>query len=438
MRTPFGGCFTKFSARPFQIMGFECSEKEIFDRSRLERMAEVAGLNPAAVSVPDARLSRIVENAVSGDGLSPDDALFLAGISEAEIPAVLSAASFLAVRSHGNELTYSKNVFVPLTRLCRNRCGYCTFKIEPGDAELLVTPDEVDEIARKGAELGCTELLFVLGDKPEAVYGEYRDELGAHGCATTAEYLAEVCETVIGRGIFPHSNLGLASPDELSRLRRSNPSMGLMLENISERLLKKGQAHHRCADKVPKLRMETMEHAGMLAIPWTTGILVGIGETWRERVDSLFALKRLSDRHGHIQEIIVQNFSPKDGISMENFPPPAFADMLKTVAIARLVFGGEMNLQIPPNLNGGTYAKFIPAGINDLGGVSPLTIDYVNPESPWPLLEEMRGQVSALGFELRERLPVYPEFVTERFLDPEMLEMVRARVDSRGLVPEAN
>lgn len=419
-------------------MGFECSENEIFDRSRLEFAARVAGLDTSAVSDPDPQVARVCEKAVGGNGISPGDALFLTGIAGPQIPALLSAASFLAVRSHGRKLTYSKNVFVPLTRLCRNHCGYCTFKIEPGDAELLIPPDEVDEIARKGSDLGCTELLFVLGDKPEAVYGEYGEELGGLGCSTTAEYLAQVCESAIGRGIFPHSNLGLATADELSRLRRSNPSMGLMLENISPRLLKAGQAHHRCADKVPKLRMETMERAGDLRIPWTSGILVGIGETREERVDSLFALKELSDRRGHIQEIIVQNFSPKDGIAMEDFPPPDFAEMLKTVAVARLVFGGEMNIQIPPNLNGETYANFISAGINDLGGVSPLTIDYVNPEALWPVLEEMRAQVSALGFELRERLPVYPEYMSREFLEPEMLEMVKARVDERGLVPEAN
>ncbi|WP_462137530.1 7,8-didemethyl-8-hydroxy-5-deazariboflavin synthase CofG [Candidatus Mycalebacterium sp.] len=419
-------------------MGFGCSENEIFDRSRLELMARVGGLSASGVSAPDPQVMRICEEAAGGDGISPDDALFLTGIADSQIPALLSAASFLAVRSHGKELTYSKNVFVPLTRLCRNHCGYCTFKIEPGDAELLIPPDEVDEIARKGAELGCTELLFVLGDKPEAVYGEYREKLNGLGCSTTAEYLAEVCESAIGRGIFPHSNLGLATTGELSRLKQSNPSMGLMLENISPRLLKPGHAHHRCADKVPKLRMETMERAGNLRIPWTSGILVGIGETRAERVDSLFALKELSDRRGHIQEIIIQNFSPKDGIAMESFPPPDFADMLKTVAVARLVFGGGMNIQIPPNLNGETYANFIPAGINDLGGVSPLTIDYVNPEAPWPLLEEMRAQVSALGFELRERLPVYPEYISGKFLEPQMLEMVKARVDERGLVPEVN
>ncbi|MCY4042366.1 MAG: 7,8-didemethyl-8-hydroxy-5-deazariboflavin synthase CofG [Candidatus Dadabacteria bacterium] len=418
-------------------MAFECSETELFDRSRLEEMARVAGIAPPTAP-PSPEVARICEGAVSGGGVSPDDALFLAEVSGDGVPALLSAASFLAVRSHGKRLTYSKNVFVPLTRLCRNHCGYCTFKIEPGEAELLVPPGEVDEIARKGAELGCTELLFVLGDKPEAVYGQYRDMLSGLGCSTTAEYLAEVCESAIERGIFPHSNLGLATEDELRRLRRSNPSMGLMLENISPRLLKKGEAHHRCADKVPKLRMETMETAGRLRIPWTSGILVGIGETVRERVDSLFALRDMAERHGHIQEIIVQNFSPKDGIAMEQFPPPPFPEMLKTVAVARLVMGGEMNLQIPPNLNGETYSKFIPAGINDLGGVSPLTIDYVNPEAPWPALEEMKKQVGALGFELRERLPVYPEYITDEFIDPAVLEMVRARADAGGLVPEAN
>jgi len=211
--------------------------------------------------------------------------------------------------------------------------------------------------------------------------------------------------------------------------------MGLMLENISPRLLKKGQAHHGCPDKVPKLRMNTMELAGEHRIPWTSGILVGIGETWEERVDSLLALKKLGDDYGHLQEIIIQNFSPKPGIMMEKYPPPSFVDMLKLVAISRLVFGEGMNLQIPPNLNPETYPMFIHAGINDLGGVSPVTIDYVNPEAPWPKLEIMQDMVEDLGFTLRERLPVYPEFIDDEFIEKDVLTRVVNFVDKNGYVP---
>ena len=207
-----------------------------------------------------------------------------------------------------------------------------------------------------------------------------------------------------------------------------------MLENISDRLLRKGNAHHGCADKVPRLRMETMERAGELRIPWTSGILVGIGETREERIDSLFALRGLSRRYGHLQEIIIQNFSPKEGIRMEGHPPADFFEMLKTVAISRLVFGGEMNVQIPPNLNSGNFAFYLLAGVNDLGGVSPLTVDYVNPEAPWPQVERMEREVGALGYELRERLPVYPEYIDEKWIDPGVLARVRERADDDGYV----
>jgi 7,8-didemethyl-8-hydroxy-5-deazariboflavin synthase CofG subunit len=235
--------------------------------------------------------------------------------------------------------------------------------------------------------------------------------------------------------IFPHTNLGLATKDELTAFRESNPSMGLMLENISPRLLKKGEAHHGCPDKVPAHRMKTMEWAGELQIPWTSGILVGIGETWEERIDSLYALKELNDAFGHIQEIIIQNFSPKRGITMEKYPPPDFIDMLKIVAISRLIFGEGMNIQIPPNLNPDTYPLFVHAGVNDLGGVSPITIDYVNPEAPWPKLERMRNIIEDMGFTLRERLPVYPEFIGRKYINDDLLRLVRDAVDEQGYVP---
>jgi 7,8-didemethyl-8-hydroxy-5-deazariboflavin synthase CofG subunit len=380
------------------------------------------------------KLEKIFQDAYSLGSINREQALSLVNLKTEEIPYLLIAASKVRDRGKGRTLSYSKNIFLPLTRLCRDHCGYCTFKIEPQEVQLFVPPDEVKGMARKGAQLGCTELLFVTGDKPELAYSVYRDALREIGYKTTAEYLIAMCEAGLRENIFPHSNLGLATRDELARLRESNPSMGLMLENISPRLLKKGQAHYRSADKVPKLRMRTMEIAGELRIAWTSGILVGIGETWEERIDSLYALKGLSDEYGHIQEIIIQNFTPKNGIIMQNFPPPSFMDMLKTVAISRLIFGENMNIQIPPNLNPATYPLFIFAGINDLGGVSPVTIDYVNPESPWPHIRNMTNLCDEVGFKLEERLPVYPEFINEEFISKAILERIYNFVDKSGFV----
>ena len=384
---------------------------------------------------PSKRLSVILEKAGSGEAINLEEALYLVNIDKDEIPYLLLTASKLRDRGKGQILTYSKNVFVPVTQICRNHCGYCTFKYEPGEGPLFMSPQEVVDMAKKGAELGCTELLFVTGDKPELKYPIYKEALQKLGYNTTAEYLIAMGEAGLKENIFPHTNLGLATSDELLAFRQSNPSMGLMLENISPRLLQKGEAHYRCPDKVPKQRMKTMELAGELRIPWTSGILVGIGETWEERIQSLFALKELSDHYGHLQEIIIQNFSPKPGIMMEKYPPPSFVEMLKLVAISRLVFGEMMNLQIPPNLNPETYPLFIHAGINDLGGVSPVTIDYVNPEAPWPKLEIMQDMVQNLGFTLRERLPVYPEFIDKEFIDEKVLRRVVNFVDKDGYVP---
>ena len=384
---------------------------------------------------PSKRLCAILDKAESGDFIDRDDALYLVSIEKDEIPYLLEMASRLRDRGKGKILTYSKNVFVPVTQICRNHCGYCTFKYEPGQGPLFMTPEEVIDLAKKGSQLGCTELLFVTGDKPELKYPIYKEALQKLGYETTADYLIALGEAGLKEGIFPHTNLGLATSEELQGFRASNPSMGLMLENISPRLLQKGEAHYRCPDKVPKQRMKTMELAGEHRIPWTSGILVGIGETWEERIDSLIALRELGDKYGHLQEIIIQNFSPKQGIRMEKNPPPDFVDMLKLVAISRLVFGEGMNLQIPPNLNPETYPHFIHAGINDLGGVSPVTIDYVNPEAPWPKLELMQDMVEELGFTLRERLPVYPEFIDNEFIDEYVLERVTNFVDKDGYVP---
>ncbi len=409
--------------------------EKTFGASESARLLETFGTKDFSQLRPSTKLERVISKAIEEENVTREDALYLTELFPREVPFLLLAASAIRNRSKGKTVTYSKNVFVPLTQLCRDRCGYCTFKTEPEEGTLFMTPQEVVDMAEKGAKAGCTELLFVTGDKPELAYKAYRDALGEIGYETTAEYLIDMGKTGLERGIFPHTNLGLSTPQELSGFRKSNPSMGLMLENISERLLRKGNAHHGCADKVPKLRMETMQHAGELSIPWTSGILVGIGETFEERIDSLYALSELSGMYGHLQEIIIQNFSPKEGIKMVEYPPADFLEMLKTVAISRLIFGGNMNIQIPPNLNNRNFTFYLTAGINDLGGVSPLTIDYVNPEAPWPQVERMQREVSALGYELRERLPVYPEYIDERWIDPYVLGKVRERVDERGYIP---
>lgn len=440
--------------------------QELFGSEKIRSLFNLLGIiEEPSLTVPSPRLKGILLKAASGELIDREDALFLMNLDKDEIAFLVFAAC--RVRERGKKaITFSKNVFVPLTRLCRDRCGYCTFKIEPEggalksslpnhyprpggalksslsdhyprpEGELLIPPDEVMDMARRGSRLGCTELLFVTGDKPELVYSVYRDALGKIGYKTTTEYLTAMCEAGLGENIFPHTNFGVAKHDELSLLRESNASMGLMLESISLRLLRKGGPHHGSPDKVPKLRVKTMEDAGELRIAWTTGILIGIGETFDERIDSLFAIKRLWDDYGHIQEIIIQNFSPKPGIPMEKHPLPTFLDMVKTVGVARLIFGERMNIQVPPNLNPEVFTLLVLAGANDLGGVSPITIDYVNPEAPWPRVERMKRALNEIGLELRERLPIYPEFIGEEFLSRKVLDSVMKVVDNSGYISQ--
>ncbi|HSE84480.1 MAG TPA: 7,8-didemethyl-8-hydroxy-5-deazariboflavin synthase CofG, partial [Thermodesulfobacteriota bacterium] len=410
--------------------------RQLFATETIRTMLNGLSIEQPNILPPSPKLERILEKAISGETITREDALHLIDVKDNDLIFLILAAGKIRERGKNSTVTFSKNVFVPLTRLCRDNCGYCTFKIEPEEGELLVPPDEVLSTAREGARLGCTELLFVTGDKPELKYPVYRDALGKLGYKTTAEYLVAMSEAGLKENIFPHTNLGVANREELAALRESNASQGLMLETISTRLLKKGEAHHRSPDKVPKLRIRTMEYAGELRIPWTSGILVGIGETWEERVDSLFAIKRLWDDYGHIQEIIIQNFSPKPGIRMEKHPSPTFLDMTKTVAISRLIFGERMNIQVPPNLNRKEFAFHIIAGANDLGGVSPLTVDYVNPEAPWPQVTKMESVLSELGLTLRERLPVYPEFIKQEFLSEKVLDCVKKATDNEGYVRE--
>jgi FO synthase len=325
---------------------------------------------------------------------------------------LLDAARALKERFRPGIVTYSRKVFLPLTNLCRDYCGYCTFRRDPGDPGAhTMTPEEVLDVARQGEKLGCTEALFSLGDKPEMLFPEMRDTLRHLGYRSTLHYLEAMCELVLREtSLLPHANPGLLSANWIERLRASNPSLGLMLENTSTGLLKHGAAHDNAPDKLPALRLKTIEDAGKLGVPFTTGILIGIGETLEDRVASLLAIKRLHDEYGHIQELIIQNFRVKPGIPMASWQEPETGDLLRTIAVARLLLG-DMNIQAPPNLTQNGYERLLQAGINDWGGVSPLTPDYINPEAPWPHLLDLQQRTEAAGQKLKPRLPVYPEFV---------------------------
>ncbi len=346
----------------------------------------------------------------AGGRFSRDEAVELA--ASAELDHLLDAASDLRDRSKGRTITYSKKVFIPLTHLCRDYCGYCTFRRDASeDHAAYLSPDEVLAIAEAGRRAGCKEALFTLGDQPERLFPEAREFLKQYGFKRTLDYLAAMSEMVLKKtSLLPHSNPGLMDEPDMARLKESNASLGLMLENISQRLLRPGQAHWKAPDKVPALRLRTLEIAGKLKVPFTTGILIGIGETMEERIDSLLAIRDLHDRYGHIQEVLVQPFRAKPGTRMENAPVPSLDDLQRTLAIARLILGGELNVQTPPNLTPGEYPKLLRAGINDWGGISPVTKDFVNPEAAWPQIADLKTNVESAGFVLRERLAVYPEF----------------------------
>jgi FO synthase len=351
-----------------------------------------------------------------------------------ELTLLMSEAALLRDRLKGNVITYSRKVFIPLTNLCRDYCGYCTFRKDPGQpGARTMTPEDALAVAEAGARLGCKEALFSLGDRPEAIFGEMRHELHRFGHKTTLSYLGEVTRRVLrDTALLPHSNPGLMARTDMEGLRRSNPSLGLMLETTSERLALPGMPHDNAPDKRPSLRLKVLEQAGRLRIPFTTGILIGIGETLDERVESLLAIRELHARYGHIQEVIIQNFRSKPDIPMRDHPEPDLNDLARTIAVARLILR-EMNLQAPPNLSDDNYQFLIHAGINDWGGISPLTRDYINPEKPWPHVETLRERTSAAGKELRERLSVYPEYVySDEFLDPAVADTVRSMSDSNG------
>ena len=376
----------------------------------------------------------ILRMAAASRPLDRDEA---GSLATADTATLLAPAQELRASGPATRVTYSPKVFIPLTMLCRDVCHYCTFAKPPrrGDRAYL-TADEVLAIARAGAEAGCHEALFTLGDKPERRYRVAREELAELGCETTIEYLARMAELVLAdTGLLPHLNPGVMTAAELELLRGVSVSQGIMLETISDRLSERGGPHFGSPDKRPLVRLETLRLAGELRIPFTTGILIGIGETRQERIEALLAIRELHERYGHIQEVIIQNFRAKPGTKMAGRPEPSLDDLLWTAAVARLVLGPEMNVQAPPNLSYEDFPRLLDAGINDWGGVSPVTIDHVNPEAPWPELARLASATRSRGLELVPRLAIYPEYVgeLEHWCVPTVSTAVRHASDASGL-----
>jgi len=353
---------------------------------------------------------------------------------------LLSEARTLREEGHGTLVTYSPKVFIPLTTLCRDVCHYCTFARPPRRGEqAYLSADEVLAIAHAGAAAGCHEALFTLGDKPELRYRAAREELGWLGCETTLEYLARMCDRVVAEtGLLPHANPGVMNEADLRALRDVSVSQGIMLETTSERLSRRGGPHFGSPDKHPAARLATLEAAGRAAVPFTSGILIGIGETRAERLDALVDLRDLHARFGHVQEVIVQNFRAKPGTKMSGAPEPAFDELLWTAAAARIVLGPAANVQVPPNLSYDAFPGLLDAGINDWGGISPVTLDHVNPEAPWPEIERLREATEARGLTLAPRLALYPEYAADldRWTSPRIATAVRRRSDAAGLARE--
>jgi FO synthase len=379
-------------------------------------------------------MCRAIERAAAGDQpLTDDDARSLAETGPALAEALLDAAQAKRDRAFGRVVTYSPKVFLPLTNLCRNHCDYCSFRRSPGDAgEWTMTPQQVIEHIERAREVGCAEALFCLGDKPERAFGAYRRTLESLGHSSTVDYLVWGAEAALARGLLPHTNAGLLADAEMRRLREVNVSLGLMLESSSARLCEPGMPHHRAPDKRPDRRLAMIDAAGRLRIPFTTGILVGIGETAHERIESLLAIRALHRAHGHIQEVIVQPFRAVPGTPMEHAPELADAELLRTIAIARLVLDDDVSLQAPPNLSPDATSRVLGAGLNDFGGISPVTPDYINPRHPWPHLVALGEACARVGFTLRPRASIYDRFAQrEGFLDPALhapTRVVQARL----------
>jgi len=396
-----------------------------------------ATLSASAVDKP-AACAELLAGVRPGEPISRAAALSLISCDDNDLPELLAAARAAKEHFKPNVITYSRKVFLPLTNLCRDYCGYCTFRRDPNDPGAhTMSPEEVISVAQAGEKLGCTEALFSLGDKPELLFPEMRDTLHHLGYKSTLHYLEAMCELVLREtNLLPHPNPGLLSAEWISRLAQVSPSMGLMLETTNASLLAKGAAHDNAPDKHPAKRLRTIEDAGKQNVPFTTGLLIGIGESPEDRVDTLLAIRDLHEQYGHIQEVIVQNFRVKPTIPMANWTEPSHGEMLRAVAVARLLMP-NVNIQAPPNLSAPYYDDLIDAGINDWGGVSPLTPDFINPEKPWPHVDQLRLRTEARGAQLRQRLPIYPEFIPSIARPGLLQEKLRALTDDHGLARPA-
>jgi FO synthase len=384
------------------------------------------------VTIPD-RVEAALEQGAEGRGISREDALAL--LADAPLQGLLEAAGAVRDSAKGSTVSYSRKVFIPLTHLCRDYCGYCTFRADPeAGVPAYMTPEQVLSVAEAGRRAGCKEGLFSLGDQPEKIFPEAQQALRDLGYERTLEYVAAMTKLVLNEtGLLPHANPGVMRTDDLRELRKSNVSVGLMLESTSMRLGRNGGAHWKAPDKVPSARLRTIEEAGQLRMPFTTGILIGIGETREERIDSLLAIRELHQKYRHVQEVIIQPFRAKPEIRMARAAEPSTDDLKRTIAVTRLIFGREMNVQSPPNLLSRDYPTLLDAVINDWGGISPLTKDFINPEAAWPQIPTLAARTAEVGFELRERLAIYPDFLArDEFVDQRLRAPIGALRDAHG------
>ena len=380
-------------------------------------------------SVPDAPTAIA---GISGEpGLSPAAALALADVPEvgdSGLAQLMAEAARVRDRAWGSTVTFSPKVFLPLTNLCRNRCDYCSFRRSPGEpGAWTMSGAEVGAWIGRAEAQGCVEALLCIGDKPERAFSAYRETLTDMGHTDTVAMLVSASERSLAAGLLPHTNAGVLTRSDMERLRPCNVSLGLMLENVSPRLCERGMPHHRAPDKRPAVRMAMLREAGRLRIPFTTGILIGIGETRRERIESLLAIRDVHAEHGHIQEVIVQNFTPRPEVAMSDHAEPVDLEMAHAVAMARLILPPEISVQAPPNLNPTRTRMLLDAGINDFGGISPVSPDYINPRHPWPVLTGLAEACGAAGFRLRARLPIYPLYARDpAFIDQALVPAVAA------------
>jgi 7,8-didemethyl-8-hydroxy-5-deazariboflavin synthase len=389
-----------------------------------------------SISIKDNYINEILERCKDNKVISKDEALYL--LEYNDITTILNHSAFLKANFKKEVITYSRKIFINITNLCRDFCSYCTYRKNPFEASsIMMKPIEVMNLANIGKKYRCTEALIVAGEKPEDRYKQAKDWLKQLGFTSLVEYVIDISEKIVKEtGLLPHSNLGNITKEEMKLLKVHNVSIGLMLESSSERLIQKDMAHEFAPSKNPKTRLEVIKNAGRIKIPLTTGLLIGIGETKEEIINDIFLLKQINSEFGNIQEIILQNFQPKIKTRMQDFPSPTKDYFLKIVSLARLIMP-NMNIQIPPNLSPGYYSKYIDAGINDWGGISPVTIDHVNPEFSWPTIKELKNITESKNQRLRARLPIYPEFIDkEGFISPELRNYIENFIDVDRLVKE--